>query len=934
MNAIRSLALFVVLTSIVPTFGHSAESLTFEKDVRPIFKAHCFHCHGEAGVKEAELDVRLRHWIVTGGDSGEAIVPNQPDDSLLLERVASGEMPPGDKNLSDAEIATIRDWILQGAPTARAEPDSLDNGDYFTEEERAFWSFQPITRPPVPQLDSAQVATPIDAFVLQRLREQGLAFSDVADRYTLIRRATFDLWGLPPDPESVEAFVRDPSPHAYENLIDQLLASPRYGERWGRHWLDVAGYADSDGYTNTDVERPFAYFYRDYVIDSFNDDKPLDQFIVEQLAGDELVDDAAGTPDLTPERIAQLAATGFLRMAPDGTAAGGPERDLAINSTIADTIEIVSTSLLGLTVGCARCHDHRYDPISQADYHRLRAIFEPALDWKHWKTPLQRRISLYTEADKQAREAVETRANEATAARTQRQQEHLDRTLYEELLVVPDDKRTRLKIAYQTEKAKRTAEQVALLAEYPSVASISAGSLYLYSQQRARRAADIEKAAAEREARYIAEAQRTLGEESSEETVTAESLAKYDPTGFAEVQRYREAAAICRKLDSKKELADLQSEIAEIRSTAPKENFLRVLTEPVNHTPKSHLFIRGDHNQLGQVVDPGELTVLQSFTPVKIEVDDPDRSTTGRRLAYARHLTSGKHPLVARVLMNRVWMHHFGRGIVDSPGDFGRLGSEPTHPELLDWMADELVRGGWKLKRMHRMLMLSNTYKQASHRSELLDRVDPDNRLYARMSIQRLESEAIRDAMIAATGMMTSEMHGPPVPVKEDSVGQIVLGVEMLDGERKPTGTDQEFEGRSRRSVYVQVRRSRPLAVLETFDIATVSPNCTERNFSNVAPQSLLMMNSQFAIDHAEQLADQMIRQSSEPSEQISQAWKRCFGSSIENTVLVEMMDFVEKQTAAFRARDNKLTPDAAHRLALASACQAMFSTNEFLYVD
>ncbi|EMI21826.1 protein containing DUF1549 [Rhodopirellula maiorica SM1] len=271
---------------------------------------------------------------------------------------------------------------------------------------------------------------------------------------------------------------------------------------------------------------------------------------------------------------------------------------------------------------------------------------------------------------------------------------------------------------------------------------------------------------------------------------------------------------------------------------------------------------------------------------------------------------------------------------MDSPGDFGRLGSKPTHPELLDWLADELMRGGWKLKRMHRMMMLSTTYTQASHRSEMLDRVDPDNRLYARMSIRRLESEAIRDAMIAATSVMTSEMHGPPVPVKEDAVGQIVLGQEMLDGERKPTGKEDDFEGVSRRSVYVQVRRSRPLAVLETFDIATVSPNCTERNFSNVAPQSLLMMNSQFAIDHAERLADQMIREETETSDQISQAWMQCFGSSIENTVLVEMIEFVEKQTATFQSRDSKLSPAAAHRLALASACQAMFSSNEFLYVD
>ncbi|MFG0263218.1 MAG: DUF1553 domain-containing protein, partial [Novipirellula sp. JB048] len=560
--------------------------------------------------------------------------------------------------------------------------------------------------------------------------------------------------------------------------------------------------------------------------------------------------------------------------------------------------------------------------------------------------------------------AVEARAKAATAARSQRQQEHLDRTLYEELLVVPDEKRAPLKAAYQTEKSKRTAEQVALLEEYPSVANISPGSLYLYSQQRARRAGDIEKAAAERETRYIAEAQQqqlaklpadqrnalqtlietpadkrteaqqALAAEHPEVFVTAESLATLDPERFAEVKRYRDAAATCRATDSKTELATMLAEIAEIRSTAPKENFLRILTEPANHTPPSHLFIRGDHKQLGQKLEPDELTVLKSFTPVDIEVNDPRRPTSGRRLAYARHLTSGKHPLLARVLMNRVWLHHFGRGIVATPGDFGYLGARPTHPELLDWLADELMRGGWTLKRMHRMIVLSNTYTQSSLRSDALDRIDPDNRLYARMSIRRLESEAIRDAVLLASGVMTDTMHGPPVPVKEDAVGQIVLGEQKLDGERKPIGNDEPFEGITRRSIYVQVRRSRPLAVLEAFDIATVEPNCTERSFSNVAPQSLLMMNSQFAIEHAEHLADRMIQADSEVSQQLSAAWQHCFGKPIENSVLVELMQFVEQQTALFLQRNPEWTADTAHRLALASACQAMFSSNEFLYVD
>ena len=921
-------AAFLPLPLPLPWAG--ADTLTFEKDVRPILKAHCFHCHGESGVKEGSLDVRLRHWIIKGGDSGEAIQPGDPDDSLLLQRVASGEMPPGDKPLLPQEIAALREWISQGAKTDRAEPKTLEDGDYLTEEERNFWSFQPIERPVPPAMNDSQINNSIDAFVLDRLQKVGLSFSVAADRYTLIRRMTFDLWGLPPDPKMIAEFVGDDHPLAYEKLIDRLLASPHYGERWGRHWLDIAGYADSDGVTNEDVEREFAYFYRDYVIDSLNEDKPFDQFVCEQLAGDEMQKETADTNELMPERISQLAATGFLRMAPDGTASGSVDRELAANSTLADTIEIVSTSLLGLTVGCARCHDHRYDPISQADYYRFRAIFEPALDPKQWKLPLQRRVSLYTTEDKQQREVVEALAKEAEAARSKRQQEHISRTLYEELLVAPDASRELLRTAYETEKAKRTLEQVALLEEFPSIGNISPGSLYLYAEQRARRAGDIEKAAAEREARYLAQAQQ----EYPEASVNAVSLETFLPDAYATLQRYRDAAKTCREQDAKTELAKMQEGINAIRSTAPKEKFVPVLTEPVNHTPSTHLFIRGDHNQPGKQLDPDELTVLKSFKSVKIDAKNPELATSGRRLAYARHLTSGSHPLLARVLMNRVWMHHFGRGLVDTPGDFGYLGSRPTHPELLDWLADEFIRGGWSMKQMHRTILLSHTYQQDSKRPNQLDRIDPDNRLYARMSVRRLESEAIRDSILSASGVMLNQLHGPPVPVKEDAVGQIVLGKETLDGERKPNGEVEAFNGVSRRSVYVQVRRSRPLAVLETFDIATVSPNCANRNYSNVAPQSLLMMNSQFAIDHADELAGKMLAAESDVSQQLSLAWERCFGRPIESSMLVELMAFVEQQRSVFLSQDEKLTPTAAQRLALASACQAMFSSNEFVYVD
>ena len=377
----------------------------------------------------------------------------------------------------------------------------------------------------------------------------------------------------------------------------------------------------------------------------------------------------------------------------------------------------------------------------------------------------------------------------------------------------------------------------------------------------------------------------------------------------------------------------MQERINSIRASAPKERFLRALVEPENHVPETRLFIRGDHNQPGEPVGAGELTVLASYVATKIPSKHEELPTTGRRLAYAKHLTSGSHPLVTRVLANRVWMHHFGRGIVNTPGDFGVLGAKPSHPELLDWLASEIVRDGWHLKRLHRTIMLSQTYRQRSTRNAALDEVDPSNQWYARMSVRRLESESIRDAVLAVSGELSSEMAGPPIPVREDGVGQIVIGKEMLDGERKPTKRDGATPGAARRSIYIQVRRSRPLAVLETFDIATMSPNCTKRNYSNVAPQSLMMMNSHFVIEHADRMARTL---DSLPSMQakIKTAWRRCYATAIADDALRQLTDFVDRQTKLFEQRNPDGSTAEASQRALATLCQSLISSNQFVYVD
>ena len=337
-------SLLIILAALTPLFSTvSAEDVLFEQHVRPILKAHCFHCHGEAGEKEGGLDLRLKRFMLAGGDSGAAVMEGQTAESLLLERVRSGEMPPGDdKRLSEKDVATLEAWIASGAKTAREEPETLTDEPIFTEEERSYWAFQPVVRPDVPKLKNAErIRTPIDAFMLAKQDH----FTADADRERLIRRAYFDLIGLPPTPEQIDAFLADESPTAWETFVSELLASPHYGERWGRHWLDVAGYADSEGYTDEDRERKHAWRYRDYVIRSFNADKPFDQFVQEQLAGDEMVPQPH--KNLSPDAIDKLTATGFLRMAPDGTASGGIDKPLAQNQVIADTLQIVGSSLLG-----------------------------------------------------------------------------------------------------------------------------------------------------------------------------------------------------------------------------------------------------------------------------------------------------------------------------------------------------------------------------------------------------------------------------------------------------------------------------------------------------------------------------------------------------------------------------------------------------------
>lgn len=853
---------------------YAQDEVHFETDVRGIFKQHCFHCHGEEETVEGGLDLRLVRWMVEGGDSGSAIVAGKPEESLLYQRLEAHEMPPdASKQLAAEELEKVKRWIGGGAKTARAEPETLADEYLITDEERAHWAYQPIKRPEVPQVKhAAAVANPIDAFLLAKLEEHGHQFNEPATLDRLVRRLSLDLLGLPPEPQWSAELQASEDPAQWNKLVDKLLASPHYGERWGRHWLDVAGYADSEGYSDVDAERPHAWRYRDYVIRAFNTGMPFDQFIREQLAGDELV--SSPMNDLSPEDVELLAATGFLRMAPDGTGGAVDDAQQARNDTIADTIHIVSSSLMSITLSCAQCHDHRYDPISQADYYRFRAVFDPAFDWQKWKNPKQRLISLYTDADRKTAAEIEEEAKVIDAAVIEKRNEFIQTTFEEQLAKLPGEIHELARTGFATDAKERTPEQKEIFRKHPNL-NVSAGSLYLYN----RKAAD--------------------------------------------------------------ELKKMQKEATDVRAKKPKQEYVRALTETPGQIPATRLFYRGDYAQPKQELTPAGLTIVRQASDLpEIPVSSSNLSTSGRRLALAAYLTDPKHPLTARAIMNRVWMHHFGVSLVTTPTDFGVLGDPPTHPELLDWLAAEFIESGWNLKHMHRLILTTTAWRQAVRDDAAIQAEDPDNQWYGGARLRRLDAEAIRDSLLTISGELNTKQFGPPVPVMPDAVGRIVVGEENTNAGRPGAAVDMKGED-LRRSVYIQVRRSRPLSMMETFDQPAMSPNCDQRRPSTSATQSLMMLNSVELIDRSRKSATKLLQAfPDDPAKRIESAWRLIYCRAIQEQELTDAQAFVQsvaedlKMQTAYQAKGDKPPARSADEEALAVLCQVLLSSNEFLYVQ
>jgi hypothetical protein len=818
-----------------------------------------------------------------GGKSGPALVPGKPEESLLMKKVLSGEMPPAKmlyefavRPPSSSEVEVLRQWIEVGAPASPKSAVAAQDGTdpLVSDEDRKFWSFQPPKQPTVPTLQRQDlVRTPVDAFLLQKLEARNLSFSAAAERLTLLRRASLDLTGLPPSQSEIESYLKDDSSNAYERLIARLLASPQYGERWGQFWLNAAGYSDSEGIKEEDRIRPDAWRYRDYVIRSFNSDKPYDQFLVEQIAGDELVD-YKHAKNVTPALIDKLAATGFLRMVPDPTYSPSnssiPER---IN-VIADEIEVLSSAVMGLTVGCARCHNHKYDPIPQRDYYQLGAILQTAYDPYDWLIPSEDRlgnmkfsnraldIALASERDETARfnAPIEAEIKRLEADQETRANPFRERLLDERLAALPAPVRDELKAIVTVPEAKRS---------------------------------DVQ--------RYLADKfQDTI-------TITLADLAKRFDEFSPEFKQAQQALAEQRK---------------KLRS-APQ---IRALFDMGGEPSAAYLMLRGDAQTPGARVQPGVPSVLRTgLASYKVVPPAANPESSGRRLALARWLVQPNHPLTARVMVNRIWMHHFGRGLVASPANFGRTGAAPSHPELLDWLATEFVRGGWSMKAIHRLIMTSNAYRQSSRFDPTTHQADPDNALLSRMPLRRMEAEALYDSILKVAGRYDPTPFGPPVEIEVKPEGEV-----------EAKGTKAGW----RRSVYVLQRRKTPVTILEVFDLPPMSPNCVERRQSTVPTQALQMMNSDLLQGHSRYLGGRLIDEFGHDREnQIRALYLRALSrppTPQETQQATSEIDALTKQWAAHLAQektDAPVRPTSEWR-ALADFCKAMLGSAEFLYVD
>lgn len=809
-----------------PSITKAVATVSYREEVEPIFKSTCGSCHS-TDKHSSGFVVETPEALFKGGAhfGTKIVVPGKPAESALvayLNGTHQPRMPLNSQPLEPEKIKTIVTWIAQGAKI-----DAVKLGFPYT----------PPVAHAVPHVkNAAWVKTPIDAFILAKLESKGLKPAPPAPKHTLLRRVYADLIGEPPTPEEADAFLKDPDPRAYEKLVDRLLADPRYGERWGRHWLDLVRYAETHGFEN-DGARPHAWRYRDYVIRAFNADKPYDRFLKEQIAGDELY----------PSDADAITATGFARLGPwDELSTDHPQRWQDYLNDVTDTTGSV---MLGLTVGCARCHNHKYDRITQADYYRLQSFYA-GTKWVDTQLP-------------------EGSDNPLYARKTAPQRDRLE------------DLRKQLQELRESHRATALAEK----------------------QQQARNGVKVTEIRDDEIDRYLKDADKQ--------------------------QRDR----------LENDIRGLEGQIA------PYAPVAEAISEDSKIGASQHILLRGNLATPGAEVQPGFIAALVGGDEKPAEISPAANGrTSGRRSALANWLADRSNPMTARVMVNRIWQHHFGKGIVASPSDFGRNGDRPTHPELLDWLAIQFMDQGWSMKKMHRVMLLSNAYQMSTRLDPVAAKADPTNALMWRMNRIRLEGEPLRDSILAVSGRLNSTMGGPSVyPKVSDEV--------LSTGSTHKWGSSPEQEG-LRRTIYVFQRRSLVLPIVEAFDGADMTNTCPRRAVTTIAPQALALFNGDFTHTESRYFAERVAKEAGDdPGKQIDRAYQIALCRLPTTAQKQTALEFLARQTqlhlnadhqakagasvqpAAFAAPDTRAQKEAV-RAALIDFCHVLINTNEFIYLD
>jgi hypothetical protein len=924
--------LLAVLLGLVNSASAAPPSGDFERDIAPLVARHCLGCHNASEASGGLVLVDRAH-ALAGGDSGAALVPGKPDESLLIQRLRDGSMPPEGKGeaLTAEQVEKLVAWVRAGCNWPREKPLSPYE---FTTDRRAgydWWSLQPVTRPPVPrELIDEQPAGAIDAFVLEKLRERQLDMAPLADRPTLIRRLSFDLTGLPPTPEEICAFVDDPAADAYPRLVERLLASPHYGERWAQHWLDVVRFSESKGFER-DRLRENAWRYRDWVVTAFNDDLPYDAFVRRQLAGDALA----------PEDAASATPTGFLVTGPNNDVGNGSElaRQRERSDELDDYVSTATSALLGMTVSCARCHDHKFDPIPTRDYYRLVAVFSGV---HYGDRPLA------SDSQREERKAKLAEYDAQLAALGERRQAIDDElaalgggpasSVKNEIRFAPIEARyVRLAIERtggdnepaidELEIYAAGAEPNQALAATGAVASASSllsgyaihqvphlndgltgndHSWIAAERGSAWAQIDLVKTLPVERVVWGRDRERHYTDRVPQEYAVLLSLDGETWTVAARrPERSEPSAAMRQQLAAlQKRSADLAAEIAAVEQAKKALPPFETIWATVSTKPEpTRLLTRGDVTPPADEVTPGALSAVKGLAPDLAAADASDRE---RRLALAQWITAPENPLTARVMVNRVWQYHFGQGLVENASDFGFNGGLPSHPELLDWLAAEFVEHGWSLKHLHRLIVGSRAYRQACRADEAASQVDADNRLLWRTNRRRLDAESIRDSVLLTAGTLNAKPGGPSFRLFKYTDGNIPV-FEPLAGEDRSTW---------RRTLYRHVVRSQSVPFLDVFDCPDCSVMTAKRSRTTTPLQALSLLNNDFVVRQSQLLAERLRSEAgADAGAQVERAMWLIFGRAPTADQRADLATFVEQH-------------------GLEPLGRVLWNANEFLYVN